>query len=105
VLSWRPIGEAVRKREGPLIVKVGPPARWDWEPTWKINAVTDAWVMENEKDDIPSNFALRIEENRMVRDIGSGEVLEIAGARQPRLRCARSCAAITRRRQMCCHST
>jgi hypothetical protein len=49
----------------------------DWEPTWKINAVTDAWVMENEKDDIPSNFVLRIEENRMVRDIGGGEVMEM----------------------------
>ena len=49
----------------------------DWEPTWKINAVTDAWVMDNEKDDIPSNFVLRIEENRMVRDIGGGEVMEI----------------------------
>jgi hypothetical protein len=49
----------------------------DWAPTWKINAVTDTWVMENEKDDIPSNFVLRIEENRMVRDIGGGEVMEI----------------------------
>ena len=49
----------------------------DWQPTWKINAVTDAWVMEHEKDDIPSNFVLRIEENRMVRDIGGGEVMEI----------------------------
>ena len=49
----------------------------DWEPTWKINAVTDAWVMDNEKDDIPSNFVLRIEEHRMVRDIGGGEVTEI----------------------------
>ena len=39
----------------------------DWRTTWKINAVTDARVMENEKDDIPSNFVLRIEENRMVR--------------------------------------
>jgi hypothetical protein len=48
----------------------------DWEPTWKINAVTDAWVMENESDDIPSNFVLRIEENRMVRDIGGGELTE-----------------------------
>ncbi len=48
----------------------------DWQTTWKINAVTDAWVMENEKDDIPSNFVLRIEENRMVRDIGGGEVME-----------------------------
>ena len=48
----------------------------DWRVTWKINAVTDAWVMENEKDDIPSNFVLRIEENRMVRDIGGGEVME-----------------------------
>ena len=48
----------------------------DWRVTWKINAVTDAWVMENEKDDIPSNFMLRIEENRMVRDIGGGEVME-----------------------------
>jgi hypothetical protein len=34
-------------------------------------------VMEHEKDDIPSNFVLRIEENRMVRDIGGGEVMEI----------------------------
>jgi hypothetical protein len=34
----------------------------DWQPTGRINAVTDAWVMENEKDDIPSNFVLRIEE-------------------------------------------
>ena len=33
--------------------------------------------MEHEKDDIPSNFVLRIEENRMVRDIGGGEVMEI----------------------------
>jgi hypothetical protein len=33
--------------------------------------------MENEKDDIPSNFVLRIEEKRMVRDIGGGEVMEI----------------------------
>jgi hypothetical protein len=48
----------------------------DWRTTWKINAVADAWVMENEKDDIPSNFVLRIEENRMVRDIGGGEVME-----------------------------
>ena len=48
----------------------------DWRTTWKINAVTDACVMENEKDDIPSNFVLRIEENRMVRDIGGGEVME-----------------------------
>jgi hypothetical protein len=32
----------------------------DWRVTWKINAVTDAWVMENEKDDIQSNFMLRI---------------------------------------------
>jgi hypothetical protein len=42
----------------------------------EINAVTDAWVMENEKYDIPSNFILRIEENRMMRDIGGGEVME-----------------------------
>src|SRR4029077_5851725 len=49
----------------------------DWQPTWRINAVTDAWVMEHEKDDIPSNFVLRIEENRAVRDIGGGEVMEI----------------------------
>jgi hypothetical protein len=48
----------------------------DWRATWKINAVADAWVMEHEKDDIPSNFMLRIEENRMVRDIGGGEVME-----------------------------
>ena len=48
----------------------------DWRTTWKVNAVADAWVMEHEKDDIPSNFVLRIEENRMVRDIGVGEVME-----------------------------
>jgi hypothetical protein len=48
----------------------------DWRSTWKINAVADARVMEHEKDDIPSNFVLRIEENRMVRDIGGGEVME-----------------------------
>ncbi len=48
----------------------------DWRTTWRINAVADAWVMEHEKDDIPSNFVLRIEENRMVRDIGGGEVME-----------------------------
>jgi hypothetical protein len=48
----------------------------NWQPTWKINAVTDAWVMENEKDDIPSNFVLRIEEDRVVRDIGGGELTE-----------------------------
>jgi hypothetical protein len=49
----------------------------DWQPTWRINAVTDAWVMENEKDDIPANFVLRLEEIRKVRDIGGGEVTEI----------------------------
>jgi hypothetical protein len=48
----------------------------DWRTTWRINAVADAWVMEHEKDDIPSNFVLRVEENRMVRDIGGGEVME-----------------------------
>jgi len=48
----------------------------DWLTTWRINAVADAWVMEHEEDDIPSNFVLRIEENRMVRDIGGGEVME-----------------------------
>jgi hypothetical protein len=65
--------EEARRRQ---LVAVSEVTR-DWEPTWKINAVTDAWVMENEKDDIPSNFVLRIEENRMVRDIGGGEVMEI----------------------------
>src|SRR5215813_13395369 len=64
--------EQARRRE---LVAVSEVTR-DWEPTWKINAVTDAWVMEHEKDDIPSNFVLRIEENRMVRDIGGGEVME-----------------------------
>jgi len=49
----------------------------DWQPTWKINALTDAWVMEHQSDDIPSNFVLRIEESRMMRDIGGGEVMEI----------------------------
>ena len=48
----------------------------DWQPTWKINAVTDAWVMEHQKDDITSNFVLRLEENRIMRDIGGGEVME-----------------------------
>jgi hypothetical protein len=65
--------EEARRRQ---LVAVSEVTR-DWEPTWKINAVTDAWVMENEKDDIPSNFVLRIEENRMVRDIGGGQVMEI----------------------------
>ena len=64
--------EKARRRQ---LVAVSEVAR-DWQPTWKINAVTDAWVMENEKDDIPSNFVLRIEENRMVRDIGGGELIE-----------------------------
>ena len=64
--------EEVRRRQ---LVAVSEVTR-DWEPTWKINAVTDAWVMEHEKDDIPSNFVLRIEENRMVRDIGGGELME-----------------------------
>ncbi len=62
-------------------VAVGEVSR-DWQPTWRINAVADAWVMENDKDDIPSNFVLRVEENRMVRDIGGGEVMEIRW-RQP----------------------
>ena len=69
-LAWR--GDARRRQ----LVSVSEVTR-DWQPTWKINAVTDAWVMEHEKDDIPSNFVLRIEENRMVRDIGGGEVMEI----------------------------
>ncbi len=64
--------EEARRRQ---LVAVSEVTR-DWQATWKINAVTDAWVMENEKDDIPSNFVLRIEENRMVRDIGGGEVME-----------------------------
>jgi hypothetical protein len=68
-LAWR---EDARRRQ---LVAVSEVTR-DWQPTWKINAVTDAWVMEHEKDDIPSNFVLRIEENRMVRDIGGGEVME-----------------------------
>ena len=67
--------EKARRRQ---LVAVSEVAR-DWQPTWKINAVTDAWVMENEKDDIPSNFVLRIEENRMVRDIGGGELIETRG--------------------------
>jgi hypothetical protein len=69
-LAWR---EDARRRQ---LMAVSEVTR-DWQPTWKINAVTDAWVMEHEKDDIPSNFVLRIEENRMVRDIGGGEVMEI----------------------------
>jgi len=48
----------------------------DWQTTWRISAVADAWVMEHKQDDIPSNFVFRIEENRMVRDIGGGEVME-----------------------------
>jgi hypothetical protein len=64
--------EEARRRQ---LVAVSEVTR-DWQPTWKINAVTDAWVMEHEKDDIPSNFVLRIEENRTVRDIGGGEVME-----------------------------
>ncbi len=70
ILAWR---EQARRQQ---LVAVSEVTR-DWEPTWKINAVTDAWVIDNEKDDIPSNFVLRIEENRMVRDIGGGEVMEI----------------------------
>jgi hypothetical protein len=65
--------EEARRRK---LVAVSDVSR-DWQPTWRINAVTDAWVMENEKDDIPANFVLRLEENRMVRDIGGGEVTEI----------------------------
>ena len=65
--------EKARRRQLVAVIEV----TRDWQPTWKINAVTDAWVMEHEKDDIPSNFVLRIEENRMVRDIGGGEVMEI----------------------------
>ena len=38
--------------------------------------------MGHEKDDIPSNFVLRIEENRFLRDIGGGEIMEIRW-RQP----------------------
>jgi hypothetical protein len=64
--------EEARRRQ---LVAVSEVAR-DWQPTWKINAVTDAWVMEHEKDDIPSNFVLRLEENRIMRDIGGGEVME-----------------------------
>jgi hypothetical protein len=51
-LAWR--GDARRRQ----LVSVSEVTR-DWQPTWKINAVTDAWVMEHEKDDIPSNFVLR----------------------------------------------
>jgi hypothetical protein len=44
-LAWR--GDARRRQ----LVSVSEVTR-DWQPTWKINAVTDAWVMEHEKDDI-----------------------------------------------------
>jgi hypothetical protein len=63
------------------LVAVGEVSR-DWQLTGRINAVADASVMENDNDDIPSNFVLRVEENRMVRDIGGGEVMEIRW-RQP----------------------
>ena len=43
--------EEARRRQ--QLVAVSEVTR-DWEPTWKINAVTDAWVMEHEKDDIRS---------------------------------------------------
>jgi len=65
--------EQARRRQ---LVAVSEVTR-DWQPTWKINALTDAWVMEHQNDDIPSNFVLRIEESRMMRDIGGGEVMEI----------------------------
>jgi hypothetical protein len=64
--------EEARRRE---LVPVSEVTR-DWKPTWKINAVTDAWIMDDEKDNIPSDFVLRIEENRVVRDIGGGELME-----------------------------
>jgi hypothetical protein len=54
----------------------------DWQPTWRVNAVGDAWLMEHEKDNIPANFVLRIEEDRLLRDIGGGEIKEIRW-RQP----------------------
>src|SRR4029077_5153182 len=41
--------EEARRRQ---LVAVSEVSR-DWQPTWRINAVTDAWVMEHEKDDIP----------------------------------------------------
>ena len=75
VLSAIFLARHERARRRQQLVAVSEVTR-DWQPTWKINAVTDAWVMEHEKDDIPSNFVLRIEENRMVRDIGGGEVME-----------------------------
>jgi len=49
----------------------------DWQPTWRVNAVGDAWLMEHEKDNIPANFVLRIEEDRLLRDLGGGEIKEI----------------------------
>jgi hypothetical protein len=49
--------------------------------------------MENEKDDIPANFVLRLEENRKVRDIGGGEVTEFAGVADEG-RGARNCAPL-----------
>ena len=73
----------------------------DWRTTWKVNAVADAWVMEHERHDIPSNFVLRIEENRMVRDIGVGEVMETRWRSPTKAEGARSCAAITRHRRSC----
>jgi hypothetical protein len=90
--------EEARRRQ---LVAVSEVTR-DWEPTWKINAVTDAWVMENEKDDIPSNFVLRIEENRMVRDIGGGEVMEIRW-RPPTMRSYYEAPAHTYLRRPCLH--
>ena len=42
-LAWR---EDARRRQ---LVAVSEVTR-DWQPTWRINAVTDAWVMEHEKD-------------------------------------------------------
>ena len=69
--------EEARRRQ---LVAVSEVSR-DWQPTWRINAVTDAWVMEHEKDDIPSNFVLRIEE------ITAGEIPDCWRASEIRWLC------------------
>ena len=60
--------ESARRRKLVAVTEVSR----DWQPRGHR-----CWVMVNEKDDIPANFVLRLEEIRKVRDIGGGEVTEI----------------------------
>jgi|SRR5437588_8195853 len=54
----------------------------DWALTGRINVIAPDEIMMSDKDDIPADFLIRVEDSRVVRDIGGGEYQELRW-RQP----------------------